>query len=731
MTLSIWRYAHLSLAIIASLFLVMASLSGAILAYDAVQEKVPSYKSKGFDTLSVADLLVAVDHKYEEISEITIDHNSYVSIKAMDSEGMDVEAIIDPANGNVLTKPLQKSDFMLWVTAFHRSLFLKETGRLMIGIVSFLLILISISGLMLVIQRQRSLSRFFGKIVKTYFAQYFHVVSGRIMLLPILLLAITGTYLSMARFQFFEQPTEPKINVPAAKDDNWQRQPEKFEKFKAIPLAQVQKIEFPFGDDPSEYFTLKLKDRTLYVNQFDERLFQEVVLPKTQVWETISLDWHTGRSNNVLAIILGLASINILFFVYSGFVIALRRDRTKIKNKYKATQAEYVLLVGSEMGSSLFFADTIHKQLLALGKKSFLAQLNDYEIYPEAKHLLVFTSTYGLGDAPSNASKVLGLITNSPQQQEIEYAVIGFGARAYPDFCQFAKDLDVFLGKQTWAKATVQLHTVDDKSTSDFVKWVAAWNQHSGLELSTTPATYAQKARKLSKLLVLEKTELTGDEHSFRVTLACPNSEPFQSGDLLAIYPADDGRERLYSIAKVDGHLQLLIKHYPNGLGSDFLYRLQVGDTLMARIVKNNKFHRPRNKKVIMIANGTGIAPFLGMIAQHKGHEQNELYAGFRQSSPLIVQHQEFLNAQKQKGRLSNYQLAWSRAAIKQYVMDLIKKDQQYIADSLKSGAVLMLCGSLAMQNDVEQLLEQICQEHIGLSLTHYKNKEQFLTDCY
>ena len=49
----------------------------------------------------------------------------------------------------------------------------------------------------------------------------------------------------------------------------------------------------------------------------------------------------------------------------------------------------------------------------------------------------------------------------------------------------------------------------------------------------------------------------------------------FNSGDLLAIYPANDTRERLYSIGNHSGNIQLVVKLHPNGLGSGFLNNLE------------------------------------------------------------------------------------------------------------------------------------------------------------
>jgi sulfite reductase (NADPH) flavoprotein alpha-component len=94
---------------------------------------------------------------------------------------------------------------------------------------------------------------------------------------------------------------------------------------------------------------------------------------------------HTGRGSVTWAIILGLASLNILMFIYSGFVITFKRTRNKIRNKYKeAEDAEIVILVGSENGSTLGFASHIHSQFNSAGKKSFLTELNQYKAFPKS-----------------------------------------------------------------------------------------------------------------------------------------------------------------------------------------------------------------------------------------------------------------------------------------------------------------------------------------------------------
>lgn len=731
MTLSIWRYAHLALALISSLFLVMASVTGAILAIDAVQEKMPPYRVANFDQITLAQTVPVLKKKFSEISEIDVDHNGFVRLKGFDEESNEIDAYIDPTTAKVLGKPVEKSAFVNWNIALHRSLFLKETGRAIIGIISFLLLLIAISGLALVIQRQRGMQRFFTKVIREYFAQYYHIITGRIILIPVLIIALTGTYLSMARFQLFPEHKAEHKEIVASEEEPAQKKIADFELFKNTKLADVKKIEFPFAEDPEEYYNLKLNDRELIVNQFTGKIESEVKYPATLLLENLSLDLHTGRTNIIWAIILGMACLNILFFIYSGFAITLKRRATKIKNKHKGKDAEYILLVGTENGSTLRFANAIHEQLNAQGKVSFLAQLNQYEVYPNAKHLLVFASTYGLGDPPSNGNKFLQLIDKYPQKHKINVAVVGFGSHAYPDFCEFAKQIDQKLATQSWADQLTGLYTVDDKSAPQFVAWVKAWSEKAKIELATTQALYAKKPKGLQKMMVLDRTEVNEQEQTFMLTIRTPARTKFTSGDLLAIYPADDNRERLYSVARCKGNVQLVVKLHQPGLGSEYLNKLKVGDVFRARMVTNASFHLPKNKSVAMIGNGTGIAPFLGMISQSIKNSDHHLYIGFRKETEIIKQHKAFLEQQIQNHKLKSYQIAFSREQNHCYVMDLIRKDAERLAKLLKDGGVVMICGSLLMQQDVEKVLNEICSEINGNELSFYKEKGQLLTDCY
>jgi len=731
MTLSIWRYAHLTLAILTFSFLIVASATGIILAYDAAQEKTQPYRVNDFSNINLAQSLPELRKVFPEITEISVDHNQFVTLEGSDENGENIKAYIDPKTGKILGKPVEKSKFINWITSLHRSLFLKEIGRFTVGVVSFLLMITSISGLILIIKRQNGIRYFFSKIKKDFFSQYFHVVSGRILLVPIFVISLTGTYLFMHRFELIPKGKNEKI---AHKITNSETQIKlaDFPIFKETKLSAVKKIEFPFiEDDAEEFFVLKLKDRKITVNQINGEIVKEEKYPLTLIYENLSLTFHTGRGSVVWSIVLGLSSIGILMFIYSGFVITFKRTRNKIKNKYKAENAEIVIFVGSENGSTLGFANKIHAQLLSDGKKSFITELNQYKLYPKAEHFIIFTSTYGLGEAPTNASNFKKLLKEISQNQKIKYSVVGFGSKSYEDFCGFAIEVDQLLSQQNWAESQLELFTVNDKSTAEFTEWAKKWSYDTMIPLATAPSLYNEKVPSLKKMKVIGKSEIIDEVTTFKVILKPNSLVKFKSGDLLAIYPKNDHKERFYSIGKVNGAIQLVVKLHENGLGSAFLHRLKENEEIKARIIKNSEFHFPKKaSEVIMIANGTGIAPFLGMIEEQSGKTKTHLYCGFRKSSELTVNYEYFALENIKKGKLTSFNLAFSREEKSQYVMDLVERDAELFTNSLENGGFIMICGALKMQHDVEDTLRKLCALK-NKDYKTYKANGQILTDCY
>ena len=146
----------------------------------------------------------------------------------------------------------------------------------------------------------------------------------------------------------------------------------------------------------------------------------------------------------------------------------------------------------------------------------------------------------------------------------------------------------------------------------------------------------------------------------------------------------------------------------------------------------NQDFHLPKKASAVaLISNGTGIAPFLGMVMENKKCKPISLYCGFRHDDAWIAQYKDFAQQQQQKKCLASCAMAFSRELHRQYVMDLITHDAQKLAQLLANKGTIMICGSLAMQRDVECILDDIVLQQNGKPLSHYREQHQILTDCY
>jgi len=731
MTISIWRYSHLALAVSSFVFIFLASVTGIVLAFQPISEQFQPFKSDGFDTASLAETLSVFKKTYPEVTALEIDANDFVSASVITESNKNLNGYFNPITAEYLGEKIEPSKLFQFTTTLHRSLFLKGVGRFFVGLCSFLLFLIAVSGAILIIKRQRSFKKFFAKIVNDNFAQYWHVVLGRLSLIPIIIITVTGVYLSLLKFNLLpESKVSHTIDYEAISETPIQ-EIEAFTVFKNIPLADVRSVEFPFSNDIEDFYTIYLKDREIVVNQFTGEVLSEIKYPLVTIVSALSLNLHTGKGSILWSLILVFASINILFFIYSGFAMTLKRQKAKLKNKFKKHQCEYVILVGSENGTTIPFANAFYKQLVKAGKKVYITELNKYETFKKVKHIIVFTATYGEGEPPTNANIFLEQLKNTKQLHPISFSVVGFGSYAYPDFCQFALNVDRgFKAKQ--AHQFLPPFKINDRSLEAFNQWIYSFNKASGLALQIPQKKLVSSPKQTKDLQVVSKTEVVSSpDDTFIITLKPIKKQRFNSGDLLAVYPENDYRERLYSIGKVNGNIQLSVKHYSNGFGSNYINSLQQDSVFKARIIKNSAFHFPSKvTRVLLIANGTGVAPFVGMLHENTSTIETHLYYGLREQESLKV-YKNDLDIVLENKQLVKLNLAFSRVENKQYVQDLILKEAPFVAETLKKNGVIMLCGSLAMQKGVLQVLNTICETYNQKPLRYYQENKQLKMDCY
>ena len=132
-----------------------------------------------------------------------------------------------------------------------------------------------------------------------------------------------------------------------------------------------------------------------------------------------------------------------------------------------------------------------------------------------------------------------------------------------------------------------------------------------------------------------------------------------------------------------------------------------------------------------MIANGTGIAPFIGMIAGNKRKIPVSLYWGGRNEDSFDLYRSELYELMD-KGCLSQIRTAFSRAKKNPaYVQNLIKTEAGFIARCLSEESIIMICGSLKMQASIEDILNEISNRHLNKPLEHFRELGCIKADCY
>lgn len=731
MTISIWRFSHLTLAISSALFIFIASLTGFILAFQPISNKINPYNVADINSISIAETITALENEHEEIIAINVDENDFVSASVITKDGKSTSFYINPKTGKKIGNMIQKSPVFEFATNLHRSLFLKSTGRLIIGVVSLLLFLIAVTGTILIVKRQGGLKQIFSKIVKEDFNQYYHIILSRYAFIPIVIITLTGVYLSLEKFSLLPKDTAVHEKM-AQKISPLKIKPTDFLIFKSTKLSAIRELEFPFSSDKEDYFYLKSDSKEIAIHQKNGQIISKKNKGIVALGSYYSLILHTGNGSIIWSIILLLSCFTLLFFIFSGFSMTLKRRKSKttIHNNQTKEEAEFIVLVGSETGGTFNFANAFYKALLKIEKKVYITTLNEYTTYNKAKNIVIFTATYGDGEAPMNADKFIENIQKIDQQKILKFAVVGFGSRAYPEFCKFAILVHANLQLHSNFIPTIPIYKIDNESFDSFQAWLKEWSFNNQLVLNIHKEDIQKSLEKNIKFKVVKKTDLNAD-HTFLIQLKPTTKVKFVSGDLLSIKLKDENRNRIYSMAKIDKTILLSIRKHEFGICSTYLSNLDLKENLSGHIQENSQFHFPEKAtEIILISNGTGIAPFLGMIQKNKKQKVHLFWGGKTKDSLKI--YEDFINIELENKSLSSFYPVFSQEQQEKiYVQDILKNHTELVMNVLKKGNVIMICGSIAMQKGVTDELEKIVNQDPKNHLSQFINSGQIKTDCY
>ena len=135
MTLSIWRYSHLVLALASSLFLLIASVTGVILAVEPISHQAKGYAAQDLDEVSLGTTIDALKNNYDEVFALEVESSGFVKASVLTAEMETLDIYIDATTGEQLGEVQERPFIYSFATNLHRSLFLKSIGRFFLGLI--------------------------------------------------------------------------------------------------------------------------------------------------------------------------------------------------------------------------------------------------------------------------------------------------------------------------------------------------------------------------------------------------------------------------------------------------------------------------------------------------------------------------------------------------------------------------------------------------------------------
>lgn len=732
------RSLHKIPGLLAAVFLIALTLSGAVLSV------VPAYQVATAPTLAepalnvgvLAQRIVAIYPSVEQISRAPSGQ-----ITAYYYEGDQPAAVVvDPATGKALA-PYEQSALLIWLTDLHRAFLLQDSGRVGVAVLAFVMIAMTASGIGLVMRRVGGWRNWFSSL-RGPVAGRVHVEIARWSVPALLLSSLTALFMFANTFEYLPQDAQG-AGIPDTVSGQMGFAVQAMPRLLATPVSALRDLTFPYAGDATDVFTLQTSAGEGYIDQGTGALLVWNDVGTWQwLYETVYM-LHTGQGLWWLGLILGLAALGVPVLAVTGGLQWWRayRAQPRLRANMPAAQAETIILVGSEGGTTWGFAAALHAALTAAGQQVHTAAMSRFASgrYGQAKRLIVLAATYGEGAAPASAAGFLDKLRLSEIQ--VPLAVLGFGDRQFPAFCGYAQEVVEAAAR----KGMVQLlpmDTVDRQSPQDFARWSRNLGQSMGLVLEVSHHPDAPECRPLT----LVSRRDYGAEMQVPTAIlrfSVPHSSwfdrvrghgfgHFQAGDLLGILPDGTSLPRFYSLASgaADGFVEICVRKHVGGLCSGQLMGLQPGEQVQAFVRKNPEFRPAKGKApVILIGAGTGIGPLAGFARSNGSGREMHLYFGARHPDSDLLYGEEMQQWSAQ-GRLASVTTAYSRTAARAYVQDALRRDGVRIGQLLQNGAQVLVCGGRDMAQGVKQALAEVMAPQ-GLTPAMLKAEGRYAEDVY
>ncbi|MGE4331282.1 PepSY domain-containing protein [Diaphorobacter sp.] len=703
----VWRQLHRWLGLVAGTLALVLGITGTLLALDPLRNAWQA--APGAQDLPVATLVQRVQASVPGAEEIRRLPSGGIVVHAFDN-GQAQALRVDPADGRVLGG-YQPSLLPRWVKNLHRALLMGDGGRMAAAVVALAMLGLSVTGLVL-LQRRMGGWRHLAGPVRGTLAQRLHVLAGRVALPVLAVSAAAALVMSAATFGLMPLDAGAEPDVASVQGSQLALPAGQLPLLQSLRVQDLRKLNLPAADDPQDTWRITTTQGQGWVDRYSGQMLAWQDATAAQRVHDWALLLHTGEGAWAWALLLGAMGASIPLFWGTGLWLwwQARRSRPRIADNSPLAQADSLIFVASEGGSTWGFAQALHAALVAAGQRVHTAALEHWRVPPAARQVYVLAATYGDGQPPAHAARALEAIAHLPVTSA-QVAVLGFGDRQFPAFCAFGDALEQALRRQGWP-ALLPLERIHQQSAQEFARWGQALAQALGQPL---PIDYRPRLPRTVALTLMSRQDFAGGAGQpaaiLRFALPGRGLPRFAAGDLIGIVPPGQAVPRYYSLASGsgDGFVEVCVRRMPGGVCSGHLHALQPGDSVQAFIRPNPGFALPAGRApVLLIGAGTGVAPLAGFIRGNTRHRPMHLYYGARDPARDFYFGTELQDWQAD-GRLAGLHTTFSRLPDGGgYVQQALQRDAAQLRDLLAQGALVRVCGSRPMAQGVAQVLQSL-----------------------
>lgn len=733
-----WRLIHRWLGLGAGFVALLLGITGAILAIDPARDAWQSVPAQA--GLPVSTLVQRVSSTISGIEEIRRLPSGDIVVYSFD--GDQARAVrVDPTDGRVLGD-YQTSAFSRWVKNLHRSFLLDDMGRMAAAGVAFSMLFIAISGSILTARRMGGWRKLASRVRGTPL-QRLHVMTGRVLVAVLALSSITALYMSATTFELIPIEADQYPDVISLASEAPEMPGESLPLLQELRIESFRKLNFPTLEDPDDTWKVTTSAGEGWIDRRSgETLAWEPALASQRIYDWVMI-LHTGEGAWAWGLVLGVAAASIPLFWISGLILwwQVRSQTPKVTNNSVASQADTLIFVASESGTTWGFALALHQALVQNGHRVHTNALENFQASSSAKQIFVFAATYGDGQAPAHAAHALERISREPVGTA-PVTVLGFGDRQFSAFCSFAEEIDRVLRTKGWPQL-LPLERIHQQSAQQFALWGEALAHTLGEALTLD---YVPRVPRTTALELIARQDYPGAAGepttilrfqwatpSWRDRLTGRALSHFEAGDLVGILPPTSAVPRYYSLSSSykNGFLEICVRRFSDGVCSSYLHSLKIGDTIQAFIKANPGFALEGSRRpAVLIGAGTGVAPLVGFIRNNDRCNPMFLYYGSRDPAKDFYFDQE-LQGWLRDRHLTRLQTTFSRVPNGGgYVQNLLDQDADHLRKLISDGAIVRVCGSRPMAQSVVQELDKILST-ANLSVQQLRTEGRYAEDVF